>query len=231
MLLLWFFYCKRRPKLVVILLFMTLFVGLSGAISIARGNLRGFALEKVAAYNPAEIFVASFEEAGVFFTTSAVIESFPSRYSFIGLKPLLTAVSQPIPRSLWSSKPSGAYAKDIPDRIYNVGYKTQAVFLCYGEYYIMFGWPSLIMISLFLGAALRCLWTWFLWRQYEPLAQCVYLLNASYLYVVISRGYLSQVIMLYCTIVLPLVIVYSLLSRREANTNSVFSSGRLGANE
>ena len=56
----------------------------------------------------------------------------------------------------------------------------------YAEYYIIGGWLSLVSISIFLGVLLRRLWTWFLWRQYEPLAQSFYLLNATYLYVVVS---------------------------------------------
>ena len=76
----------------------------------------------------------------------------------------------------------------------------------------MFGWFSVVAAGFLIGALLRQLWTWFLWRQYEPLAQSIYLLSASYLYVVVSRGYLPQVVMLYVFSVLPLFCVYWRLS-------------------
>ena len=228
LILLWFFYCKRRPMLVMLLISMTQFIGLSGTITVARTTMRGLDVDQILSRSPAEIFTASFEEAGVFFTTSAVIKKFPSQFDFIGFEPVVTAILQPVPRSLLKSKPSGSYSRDIPDEIYNLGYKTHAVFLGYGEYYIMFGWPSLVAMSFFLGASLRYLWTWFLWHQYEPLAQCVYLLNSSYLYVVVSRGYLSQVIMLYCFTVFPAVMLYFLTSRFKRRQPSL-ADGRIGA--
>ena len=220
LLLLWFFYCKRRPMLVMLLVFMIAFVGINGAIGVARTSkgpgegVRGFDLAQVASRTPAELFIASFEESGAFFTTSALIQEVPSRFPYIGLEPLVTAIAQPIPRAIFPGKPKGAYPSELPDQIYTGGaWKSHAAFLGYGEYYLIYGWPSIVVCSLVLGAALKWLWTWFLWRQYEPLAQSTYLLNASYLFIVVSRGYLSQVLMLYGFTVFPLFVVYCLISR------------------
>ena len=220
LLLLWFFYCKRRPMLVMLLAFMFIFVGVNGAIGAARTTMRGLDLERITAQTPAGLLTASFEEAGVFFTTSLVIDSVPARFPFIHLEPVYSALAQPIPRKFFPAKPDGAYARELPDRIYDVGYATHTAFLNYAEYYIMFGWASLVACSVALGVSLKCLWTWFLWRQYEPLAQACYLLSASYLFVVVSRGYLPQVFMLYGVTIFPLFVMYWLVSQRSRGLNS-----------
>ena len=78
----------------------------------------------------------------------------------------------------------------------------------YAEYYLIAGFPSLILISFGLGYLVRRLWNWFLVRSHEPFAQCIYLLSSTYLYVVISRGYMPQVVMLFGFTVVPLFWLY-----------------------
>ena len=194
-------------------MFMVAFVALNGVIGLSRTSIRGLDLSRLSEETPVSIFNSSFEEAGVFFTTSAVIESVPEQIPFVGFKPLSTALLQPLPRKLFPNKPSGEYSNHLREQIYQSKVSFTA-YLNYAEYYIIGGWLSLVAISIFLGVLLRRLWTWFLWRQYEPLAQSVYLLNASYLYVVVSRGYFPQVIMLYGLTVMPLVFIYYILSER-----------------
>ena len=211
LLLLWLFYYKRRPRLVFLLAFMVLFVGLNGLVGLSRTHLRGLDFTKAAGYRPIEIIASSFEEAGVFFTSSAVLERVPRDSPFVGWRPLAAAALQPIPRQLLPAKPAGDYANELRERIYGNPYSFTA-YLNFAEYYLIAGWTSLVVMSVFFGWLLRRLWTWFLWRQYEPLAQSVYLLNASYLYVVISRGYLAQVFMLYALTIIPVFFAYYALS-------------------
>jgi len=217
LILLWLFYSKKKPRLILLILFMVAFVGLNGAYSVARHisrhNPEANQYESIVRFNPLEMFGSSFEEAGVFFTTSAVIRSLPEQTNFVGWAPLFNALLQPVPRDLFRQKPSGEYSSKIREKIYNSPVSFTA-YLNYAEYYIAFGWTGVIALSILFGFLLRRLWTWFLWRQYEPLAQAVYLLNSSYLYVVISRGYVAQVVMLYCLTVMPIMILYYFLSDR-----------------
>ena len=216
-LLLWLFYNKRRPMLIMLLAFMIGFVSLNGLIGLARTQIRGLDVTKVSQISAFQVITSSFEEAGTFFVSSAVIESVPRKIEFLGFKPLYTAVLQPLPRLLFPGKPAGKYASEIPDEIYAVswnGWKTHAAFLSYAEYYLMFGWSSLVAVSFCIGLALKRLWNWFLFRQYEPLAQAVYLLNASFLYVLISRGYFAQIVVLYAFTVLPSYLIYRKMSER-----------------
>lgn len=221
--LLWLFYLKRRPKLVIATLVMVLFIVLSGIISVWRISSRGGPTQ-LQDLSPVEIFLSSFEEAGTFFTSSLVLSVVPSEYPFIGIEPLVTTVLHPIPRQILADKPSGDYTYRIQDDIYttkgalgpaSIPWKSHTAFLSYVEYYLIAGWPSLVVISFTLGVLMRRIWSWFLLRQYDPVAQSIYLLNACYLYSVISRGYLPQVVMGYCAIILPLYLIYRRLVSRH----------------
>ena len=77
------------------------------------------------------------------------------------------------------------------------------------------GWISLISISIVLGALFKRLWIWFLWRQYEPLAQAIYLLNATFVYVLISRGYFPQMIMIYSFTIMPAYLIYLFIADKN----------------
>ena len=213
MVLLWLFYNKRRPRIISIILFMVVFIGLNGVVGLSRTHWRGLDLARVTNYTPSQIFTSSFEEASVFLTTSAVFNVVPSQIPFSGLEPFRTVLYQPIPRSIFPSKPSGKYSNNVRKLIYGTN-RSFTAYLNYAEYYLIYGWPSLIGASMFLGWLLRRLWNWFLFRQYEPLAQAIYLSNACYLYVVVSRGYLPQVIMLYFFSILPAFCVYWIVSKR-----------------
>jgi len=202
----------------VSIVLMALDIAFSCFISVWRVNARGGELQ-IQDLSPVEIFLSSFEEAGTFFTSSLVMSLVPSKYPYIGAEPIIASLLHPIPRSLLSGKPSGDYTYRIQDSIYttkgSVSWKSHTAFLSFVEYYLIAGWASLVLISFGLGFLMRRLWSWFLLRQYEPIAQSIYLLNTCYLYSVISRGYLPQVLMTYCTVVIPLYLVYRRLVNGE----------------
>lgn len=216
--LLWLFYLKRRPKLILGVISMVLFVILSGVISVWRLEARGGSVN-IKDFSPLEIASSSFDEAGTFFTSSLVLSLVPSKQPFLGAEPILTTLLHPIPRSLFPNKPSGDYPYRIQDTVYTAGWKqkhlhSHTAFMAFVEYYLIAGWPSLILISFGLGIIMRRLWSWFLLRQYEPVAQSIYLLNVCFLYSILSRGYFPQVLMAYCAFVLPLYLIYRRLTVR-----------------
>lgn len=207
LLMLWFFYYKRRPRLIFLLFFMLVFIGLNGLVGIARTSLRGIDLQRASTYTPTEIFNSSFEESTVFFTTSAVIDYVPRVQKFAGFEPILTTLLQPIPRDLFSAKPNGSYSSDLRATIYQSTTSATA-YLAYAEFYLIGGWFGICAFSFLLGFILKRAWTWFLLRQYEPIAQATYLLTVSYTFVIISRGYLPQMFMLFSFTVLPIYFIY-----------------------
>ena len=205
---------RRRPSLRWLALFMAGFILLNGIIGLTRSYGSGLDLSQLEDQESSDLVEAGFGEASVFFTTSGVIEQTATDLPyFVGVDPVVNLLFFPIPRSLFPGKPRGDYNFIHQFLLYGRKHYRGSAFLNYAEYYIMYGWWSVVAISALLGHLLRRLWVWFLWRQDEPLAQVIYLLTASFLYVVISRGYLSQVVMLFCFSVLPLFLLYRRYAR------------------
>ena len=210
----WFMAYRRRPSLLLLAGFLAAFIAFNGFIGLTRVYGSGLNVSNVEGKGTEDFFNAGFSESAVFSTTSGVMEQAPDRSPFIGAKPLMAALLFPIPRALFPSKPDASYIADATSYLY--GSETQArgsAFLNYAEYYLIAGWPSLIGLSALLGGLLRRLWNWFIVRNEEPLAQAVYLLTTAFLYVVVSRGYLPQVLMLFFFTILPLFWLYGRFSR------------------
>lgn len=208
-LLLWFMARRKRPSLAVLAIFLAGFITVNGLIGLTRSYGRGLDLSTIEGQTTADLVDAGFGESSVFYTTSGVIEQAPGRSPLIGPAPLVATLLFPIPRTLFPGKPDASYITDATAVLYGGENAARgSAFLNYAEYYLIAGWPSLIALSALLGWLLRRLWNWFLIRQDDPFAQTLYLLTASYLFVVISRGYLPQVVMLMAFSVAPLFWLY-----------------------
>lgn len=231
LILLWFMARSRRPNIFIISIFLVAFVLANGLIGLTRSYGRGLDLTRLE--QGVDLYALTnkgVSETGVFLASSGVIAQTPSpRSPFVGVQPLVATVLFPIPRSLLPGKPDASYFQNALSELYGGEvFARGAVLINFSEYYLIAGFPSLILISFGLGYLLRRLWNWFLVRSYEPLAQCTYLLSASFLYVVISRGYLPQVVMLLFFTVAPLFWLY----RRWSAPVSVFQQRtRLSRND
>ena len=84
----------------------------------------------------------------------------------------------------------------------------------YGEYYLMFGWLGIIVGSFIFGYILKKLWIWILIHKEEEIAIPLYLLNISFIHMVLSRGYLAQQLQIYAFSILPIVLIYILFSKK-----------------
>ncbi len=211
---LWFMSRRTRPSLSLLALFLAGFITFNGFIGLTRQYGKGLNLALLSGENTQNFFSAGFQESAVFFTTSGIIQQTPKEFPYIGLEPIVTTIFFPIPRAFFPSKPDGAYLKKASQFLYRqseyggeIG-AAGAFYLGFAEYYLMAGWFSLVTFSVLLGWISRKLWNWFLFRKDEPLAQCIYILNVTFLYIVVSRGYLPQIVLLFCYSVVPLFWLY-----------------------
>ncbi|MDM7935838.1 MAG: hypothetical protein QUV06_00030 [Cyanobium sp. CZS 48M] len=212
--LLWYIVRRRRPRLVAISLAAVALIAVTGVIGLTREYGRGLDVSEVDGITTDEVVRAGLSESHVFLTTSGVMRITPDRYPYVGARPIWATVLFPVPRALYPDKPGAEYYQDATEMLYGgENLAAGSVVLGYGEYFLIAGWPSLVAMSLLLGWLLRCLWTWFLVRHQEPFAQVLYVLTASYLYVVVSRGYLPQVVMIFVFSVVPLYWLYGRMSR------------------
>ena len=78
----------------------------------------------------------------------------------------------------------------------------------------MAGWLGVIFFSAIIGRLYKFLWEWFISRKDEILAQVIYTSSLLYAYVLISRGYMPQAVMIYFFTVVPIIFYYYKLSNK-----------------
>lgn len=204
MALLWFVARQRRPKLAFMAVVATGLILIAGFVGLTRTYGAGLDTSRIEGQETAEIFDAGFAEAHIFLTTGGLIAQTPERYPFVGLTPLINTATFFVPRQLWPDKGSNEYISDAAFTLYGGPQAGGSALLNIAEYYLMFGWPSLLAMSLLLGIILRSLYSWYLLNRGDISAQVIYTTAICFLYVVISRGYLPQVVSLLAFTVLPL---------------------------
>ncbi len=207
-LLLWFFSRCSRPSFRILATFLAAFLALNGIIGLTRSYGRGLDLSKSENVHLSRILKAGLFDSVVFYTTSGVIDLVSKESLFIGPEPIINTLLFPIPRTLLPNKGDDSYTSSVTAKLYGFRKNKGTAILNYGEYFLMAGWPGVVAFSVVLGCFLRFLWNWFLLRQNDPFAQVIYTVSVSYLYVVISRGYMPQVVMLFMFSVAPLFWIY-----------------------
>lgn len=204
MALLWFLARQRRPRLAFMAAVVAGILFIAGFVGLTRSYGRGLDTSLIEDKQTADIFDAGFHEAHIFLTTGGLIEQTPERYPYVGLTPLINTATFFIPRQWFPSKGTNDYISNAAWSLYGGPQAGGSALLNIAEYYLMFGWASLIGMSLALGVILRSLYNWFLLNRYDISAQVIYATATCFLYVVISRGYLPQVVSLLAFTVLPL---------------------------
>jgi oligosaccharide repeat unit polymerase len=211
----YFLYVRRRPNIILSLLSVALFVTLMGIINITRQYGQGLdttLLERQAAKD--SYYESGLRESLIFQTSGAMIGVVPEKHPHAGLTPIISTVLFPIPRSLYPEKKSAEYLFNALDAIYGKKYSQGSAVMAYGEYYLAFGWFGIIAGGLITGWLCRRLWNWYLSNPTNPMHICAYAVSISYLYVVVSRGYLPQVTMLFFFTVFPIIVVLRLARRK-----------------
>jgi len=209
MVLLWFLVRRKRPQIAVLAAAAAGLILVSGLIGLSRQYGQGLNTSSLEGQTAQDYLDAGLAESSVFFTTSGVMQITPKRYSFVGVEPLVATLLFPIPREFYPDKQAAEYLTNATAKFYgSANLANGSAILNYAEYYLMAGWPTLIGFSVLLGWLMRCLWNWFLVRRHELFAQSIYILTACYLYVVVSRGYLPQVALLFGFSVWPLFWLY-----------------------
>lgn len=207
------FHLIKVKKINVIVLTVLAIVGVMamGFIQSTRSYGRGLKVDTEQSVSGEDLLERGLGESSIFMTTSLLVAKTSLTDDYIGFDPIVQAIVMPIPRVLWPEKPSGDYLVKIRD-LYSAAQDIAgagAAILNYGEYYLMFGMPGLIIGCILLGIILKLVWRWFLLRRNNPLAIVAYAVFFSYIFVIISRGYLPQVFMLFMLTVFPLFWLFS----------------------
>ena len=224
LILVYLFYKKIKPSLIMLLSLFLSAMLIFGFFQGAREYGKGLSFERwknriavtVTDKNTLEyVFQSAFFDTNVFHTSAAIIHKTPEVYNYVGIKPIINAITLPIPRQLWPSKPSGRYIKDIYKIIYAGKYwEVGAANLGFAEYYLAGGWIALIVINFFIGLFFKKIWCEFLINFNDPVAQIRYALYISYMYIIFTRGYLLQLIYIYFSLFIPFYLFSYIWNKR-----------------
>jgi oligosaccharide repeat unit polymerase len=198
---------RARPNFIAALLVATIFVTVMGEIGATRRYGLGLDLRQRNA-SWTESLLGGFGEAAIFATSGAVLEHVPSERGYVGWEPFKQTLLLPIPAQLLPGKNTNEYLIETLVMIYGEQAYIGAAYMFFAEAYLAFGWPGLVVAHLVLGWLCHWLWRWYLGRQHDPLALLVYASAVPYIYVIFSRGYLPQTVMLFFFSVAPAIVLY-----------------------
>ena len=213
--LVYFFKKKKKPPIRIISFAAVLLIVISGFIGLTRRYGEGLNISEFQGKGVNDVLYAAFVEAEPFYSSSAVIANAEANDDYIGMEPILNLVSAPIPRAIWPNKPSGRYIFDRLGEIYTVIGSQGATVLNFVEYFLMYGWPSLIIISYGFGYFSRNIWNWFLSDYKNNFRVAVYFLFYALIYYLISRGYIGLSFNIISATFLPLILLRLFLARTK----------------
>lgn len=201
----------ERPSVAFQVASLFLTVLAMGFVGATREYGLGLQLERVKGENVVKIFQGGLGDAGIFLTSGAVISVIPEKMGYAGLAPIKGMLLLPIPRAIFEDKDTAGYVENILAMIYGRETQTGAAYMFFAEWYYAFGWAGLIVASLFFGYVMGRMWNWFLRRSDNIYAIALYSCLMPFSYVVLSRGYLAQVALLFAFGVCPSYFVYRLM--------------------
>ena len=198
----------KRNLIKISLLGIILIVFLLTYIGQIRTYGLGFNIQSLNISNNPFVDVFNQAETEIFITTSAVMNAAPEIIPFQNFYPIYKTLIHPIPSSFFN-KDSGDYLFSTLYAVYGFkGIYQGTAYLNYAEYYLMFGWFGIFIFNFLLGLIFKRLWIWLNSHKEEPLAVLVFILNVSFIFMIISRGYLPQQFHLYLFTVAPLNVIY-----------------------
>lgn len=219
----YYYTIRKKPNLIVASVGIVVLIVFMGLLNVSRQYGSGLNTAKLEEGSTSEYYESGLRESLIFQTSGAVIDIVPERHPHAGLEPVWSTLLFPIPSALYPEKSSSAYLFDTLDAIYGEKISQGAAMMSYGEYYLAFGWAGIVIGSFLIGWFYKKLWFWYKVNYSNPFVIVVYAVTVTYLYVILSRGYLPQVTMLFFFTVFPAYVAlwlakkkYRFLLRRPA---------------
>ena len=186
-------------------------------LGIARAVFKSESRKATATPTLVQVARNALSDTEVFETFGAVLDAVPGRgEEFAGADPYVYVLVQPVPRAIWPEKPMPTFLDKIARAIGTPAAGTAgAAVPHFGEYYLAFGWPGLLLGMLAFGVAVRTLWAWYLADPRNPWRQVVFAVSNAFLVQVIIRGYSPQIVQEWFFIIGPAALGMWLAHRGE----------------
>ena len=199
----------KRPSPWMIVLGAAGLVLMAGVVGLTRSYGEGLDLGQIMGMSLSQIFLGGFSDSGTFFTTALIIDSVPRVFPFSGFNPFLVALTIPVPRGFWPSKPepiSNIYLAHL------TGTTGQALPIV-GEHYIAAGWIGIVVGGVIVGIIYRWFWDFYRSNPRNPMVIAIYAVSWALCFPVVNRGYLAQTLMEFFFDLMPLVALFWICRR------------------
>jgi oligosaccharide repeat unit polymerase len=224
----YFLHTRRKLNVFVAPVFIVSIIAFMGLINITRNYSSGLDVSKLEDDGKNESYYRSgLRESLIFQTSGAVIDNVPARHPFVGFTPIISTVLFPVPQQLYKEKNSAGYIVSILTTIYGPRHFKGGAFMSYAEHYMAFGWIGIIVAGFIIGWVYKNLWLWYRSNNDNPWVIVAYAVTVVYTYVILSRGYLPQVTMLFFFSVFPIYFIIRLAKKKQLIIlpNPALSSG------
>jgi hypothetical protein len=213
-----------RPRLSQVIAVLVVVFFVAGYVGQARDFFRTGGLSGSAEVGSSRgLFESARADTRIFEGFMAVMDAVPRRIDHAGLEPLTYVFVLPIPRQIWREKPHPEYLSKIPESFSTRGSSAAgAAIPNFGEYYLAFGWVGLVVGSMMFGLGARALWAFYREGPDNPFIQVIFAISVPFLFQVITRGYLAQIVQEWAFFVGP-VLVISKLGPSQSTSNQLHS--------
>ncbi|HEY0780080.1 MAG TPA: O-antigen polymerase, partial [Gemmatirosa sp.] len=209
----------RRPRGSTLLAGAAAVVLFAGWLGIARAVFKSETRKATATPTFIQVVRNTLSDTEVFETFGAVLDAVPGRVEFAGADPYVYVFIQPIPRVIWPEKPLPTFLDKIARAINTrASGNAGAAVPHFGEYYLAFGWPGLLLGMAAFGVLVRALWAWYLTDPRNAWRQVVFAVSNAFLVQVIIRGYAPQIVQEWFFIIGPAALGMWLAHRGERPT-------------
>lgn len=180
----------RKVNLKIWLPIFLVFYFLMGVIEQTRNYGMGLDIQKLRSLDETELTQGAAENELVYYFSAQVMDVYSAKEPLY-FEPLYTAITMPLPRSVFPWKPDAQYLRDANIKVLGT-LSHGAAYLNIVESYLAFRWLGIAVNGLFIGLLCGAFW-----RNYQNNKQSVgailFLgLFNGVLFVMISRGYLAQ---------------------------------------
>lgn len=199
---------KRRPHVAILvscaLVALLLFGYIAGARSYVRSYGSSGSLETGTA---TDVFEDARMDTRIYETFLAVLDAVPRRVDHTYWEPITYVFVLPIPREIWPEKPHPSSVDKIDNAIGTYAAQGAGSALPnFGEYYLAFGWVGMVVGMFVFGVGCRALWSFYKSHPDSLWVHVIFSVSLPFIFQVIIRGYLAQIVQEWFFIVFPAAI-------------------------
>jgi hypothetical protein len=205
----------KRPPMSLLALGAVLLFAFAGWVSIMRRYFASYGMDESLDMSLGAVLKSGLADTRIFDTFMAVLYAVPRFKDHVYADPFTYIFILPIPRALWPEKPNPEWLYDVGAAVGTpISGSAGVAVPNFGEFYMAFGVPGVVLGMLVFGILARTLWEWFRADPDDPARRAIFALANIWLLQVLIRGYLAQIVKEWCYFILPALL--AMLAARRA---------------